>query len=220
MHIDVVTISIQTVVEHQRCVHKRTWIHQTATLTNLHLFNVKDKTAVENVECHRAFATKKKDLVVSDLVSQPHVGGHPLGLVDLGGRDFLPNIARNVINFNSIHDSLLIDSSPESKDVVVLEDAERGASARHAHISDQFPLVFLGVVNFAVAVHLVAHEGADHVDEVLDGADGVVGVRVVHVSHLVQDSKKIIVPIAVLQIHPHMLNITACQVNCPRFRCN
>lgn len=69
------------------------------------------------------------------------------------------------------------------------------------------------VVYFAVAVDLVSHEGSNDINEVLDGANRVIGVRVVHVAHLVQDSKKIIVSIAVLQIDTHVLHIATSQVN-------
>lgn len=40
-----------------------------------------------------------------------------------------------------------------------------------------------------------------------------ISVGVVHVAHLVQDSKKIIVSVAILQVHTHVLHKTACQVN-------
>ena len=44
-----------------------------------------------------------------------------------------------------------------------------------------------------------------------------IGVRIVHVAHLIQDSKKIIVSVAILQIHAHMLHISTCEVDCASF---
>ena len=65
-------------VENQRCVHETAWIYETSSLTNLHLFHIEHKAAVKDMESGGALPTKQKDLIVSDLVSQAHVGGHPL----------------------------------------------------------------------------------------------------------------------------------------------
>ena len=68
MHVNVVPVGVEAIVKHQRGVHKRTWIHQTASLTNLHFFHIEHKAAVEDVESHCTLATKEKNLVVGDLV--------------------------------------------------------------------------------------------------------------------------------------------------------
>ena len=75
------------------------------------------------MESECTFASEEQDLVVSDLMSKAHVAWHPVGLVDLRGGDFLPDIARDVINFYCVYNSLLIDSSTECEDVIVLKDS-------------------------------------------------------------------------------------------------
>ena len=42
-------------------------------------------------------------------------------------------------------------------------------------------------------------------------------VRVVHLRDGIKDSKKIIVSVAILQIHAHMLHISTCEVDCASF---
>lgn len=189
MDVDVVAVGVEALVENKRRVHKRTWINKASTFANFHFLNIEDETTVEDMEGCSAFATEQNDFVVSNLVRQAHVGGHPLRLVHLGCADLLPHVARDVVALNGVNDPLLVNSATESEDVVVFEDTQRSAGARHAHISDQLPFVLLRVVYFAVAVDLVAYEGADDVDEVLDGAYRMICVRVVHVAHLVKDSK-------------------------------
>lgn len=171
MDVNVISIGIQTVVEYQWSIHEAARVYKTSSFTNLHLFHIEHEAAIEDMESGRALATEEKDLIVSDLVSETHVGGHPLRFVDLWCINLLPDITRNVVNFNSIDDALLINPSSEGEDIIVLEDTKTGASARHAHISDQLPLVFLSIVDFTVTVDLVAHKSANHINEVLDGTN-------------------------------------------------
>ena len=153
-------------------------------------------------------------------MSEAHVTRHPVGLVDFRGSNFLPDIARDVINFYCVNNSFLIDSSTECKDVIVLKDTKGSSSARDTHIGDEFPLIFLRIIHFTVSIDLIAHKCANHVDEVLDSANRMIGVRIVHVAHLIQDSKKIIVSVTVLEVNAHVLNISSRQVNRASFRCN
>ena len=44
-----------------------------------------------------------------------------------------------------------------------------------------------------------------------------ISVRVIHVAHLIQDSKKIIVSVAILKVYPHVLYIASSQVDCACF---
>ena len=213
MHVDVVSIGVKVGVEDQGRVHERTGVDQAAPLTNLHLLHIEDEAPVEDVEGRRALATEEDDLVVSDLVRKAHVRGHPVGLVAFGSANFLPHISGDVVNFDCVNDALLVDSSSEGEDVVVLKDAKGGSSTRNSHIGDELPLILLGIVNLTVAVHLVADKGANDIDKVLNGANRMIRVGIVHVAHLVQDSKKIIVSVAILQINAHMLDISTSQVN-------
>lgn len=124
MDVDVVSVCVEGVVEDERGVHEATRIYETTPLTNLHFLNIEDEAAIENVESESAFATKKNDFIVSDLVGQAHVGGHPARLVNLGCADLLPHVARDVIHFNGVHDTFLIHSSAKGKNVVVFEHSE------------------------------------------------------------------------------------------------
>ena len=127
-----------------------------------------------------AFAAEEKDLIVGDLVSQTHVRRHPIGLVDLGSGNLLPYIPRNVINFDGVHYSLLIDSSSKCKDVVVLKNSERSARSWNSHICNQFPVILLCVVYLAVSVDLIAHKCSNYIDKVLNRANRMICVWVVH----------------------------------------
>ncbi len=169
MDVNIISIGVQTVVKYQWGIHEAAWVYKTSPFTNLHLLHIEHEAAVEDMESGRALATEEKDLIVSDLVSETHVGGHPLRFVDLWCINLLPDITRNVVTFNSIDNTLLINPSSKGEDIVVLEDTKTGACARHAHISDQLPLVFLSVIDFAVTIDLVAHKCANHINEVLDG---------------------------------------------------
>ena len=172
------------------------------------------------MESKCAFASKEQYLIVSDLMSKAHVARHPVGLVDLRSCNFLPDIARYVINFYCVNNSLLIDSSTECEDVIVLKDTKGSSSARHTHISNEFPLILLRIVHFTVSVDLISNKCANHVDEVLDRANRMIGVWIVHVAHLIQDSKKIIVSVTVLEVNAHVLHIASRQVNRASFRGN
>lgn len=72
----------------------------------------------------RTLAAKQKDFVIRDLVGKTHVGRHPVGLVDLGSANLLPHVPRDVINFDRVDNALLIYSSTESENVVVLKHCE------------------------------------------------------------------------------------------------
>lgn len=220
MHVNIIAVGIEIGVENKRRIHKRTRVDQAASLTNLHFFDIEDKAPIEDVESDGTLATEQQDLVVCDLVSQAHVGGHPVRLVDLRSTDLLPNVSRNVIYLDCINNTLLIYSAPKGKDVVVLEDTKGGSSTRHSHISDELPFILLGIVNFTVSVDLVSNKSSNDIDEVLNGADRMICMRVVHVAHGIQDSKEIIVSVAILQIYSHMLHIASSEVNCTRFRGN
>ena len=50
VNINIISISIQTAIKDKRRIHKRARIDQTALFSNLHLFNVKNKTSIKNLE--------------------------------------------------------------------------------------------------------------------------------------------------------------------------
>ena len=69
MHVDVVTIGVETVVEDKWRVHERTRIHETASLVDLHALHVKDEDSVEDLEGQSTLASEDHDFFLSDLVS-------------------------------------------------------------------------------------------------------------------------------------------------------
>ena len=218
--VNVVSVGVQVMVEDQRSVHEAARIDKAATLAHLHFLDIEYEAPVEDMEGGGTLPTEQQDLIIGDLVSEAHVAGNPARLVDLRGGNLLPDVARNVVNFNSINDSLLIDAPAESEDVVVLEDAEGGSGAGHTHISNELPFVLLRVVHLAVPIDLVAHECANDINEVLNCADRVVGMWVIHVGNWVQDSEEIIVAVAVLQVHTHVLDVATSQINSACFSRN
>lgn len=181
--VNVVAIGVEAVVEDQRSVHEAAGVDKATTLAKLHFLNVEHEAAVEDVEGSCALSTEQQNLVIGDLVGEAHVAGHPARLVDLGRSYFLPDVARDVVDLDGVHNPFLVDTTSECKDVVVLEDTEGGSGAGHTHISNKLPFVLLGVVYLTVAINLIANERANDIDKVLDCADRVVCVRVVHVGH-------------------------------------
>jgi hypothetical protein len=58
MDVDVITISIQAVVEYQRQIHETTRVDQAASFANSHFLNVKHEHSVEDLESDSALATE------------------------------------------------------------------------------------------------------------------------------------------------------------------
>ena len=61
-------------------------------LTNLHLLDVENETAVKDLERDSTLTAKNQDLVVGHLISKTHIARNPLRLVAEWGRDLLPNV--------------------------------------------------------------------------------------------------------------------------------
>ena len=76
--VDIVAVCVEGRVEDERRIHEGTRIHQAASLTNLHLLDIKDKASIEDVEGHCTLTTEEKDLIVRNLVSKAHVRGNPV----------------------------------------------------------------------------------------------------------------------------------------------
>lgn len=103
--------------------------------THAHLLDVEHITSVEDLEEDGRFSTEDHDLLVGDLVGQAHVGGNPGGLVDAWvAGNLLPNITLDIVDFDRVNDTFLVDSSSESKHIVVLEGTETNARTWHAHL--------------------------------------------------------------------------------------
>lgn len=124
MHIHVVSVRVQVAVEHERSVHERAWVNKTAMLTNAHLLNVEYIATVEDLEQYRRLSSKDHDFLVRDLVGQSHVRGHPTSLVDARAPAYLlPNVPLDVVDFDRIYYSLLINPTAKCEHVLVLECA-------------------------------------------------------------------------------------------------
>ena len=123
------------------------------------------------MESHCTLASKQDDLIVCDLVSKAHIRWNPLRLVHLGRSDLLPRIPRDIIHFYRVDDLLLIDTTSECKDVVVLEGTERGARPWNLHLCNNLPLIFLRIVHLTIPIDSVAYKSTHDIDEVLNCAD-------------------------------------------------
>lgn len=213
MHENIISVSVQASVKNQRRVHERAGVHKTAALTDLHALNVEDKAAIEDLESKSRFAAEYQNLVVSDLVSEAHIGGHPFGFVDEAGWNFLPNVAADVVALNCVNNLLLVNATAKCKNVVVFETAKRDSSARHFEGVNLLPLVFLGVVLLAIAVDDIVHERAHNVDEAVNAADGVVCVRAIHIRHAHKGRKDLIVTKAGVQVHIVVFDVATGKVD-------
>lgn len=132
----------------------------------------------------------------------------------------MPNIARNVIALNSIHDLFLVNTTTERKDVVVLEGTQANTSARNSHGVNLLPLIFLGVILLTVSIHNVVDKGTDNVNKAINAADRVVCVRFIHVSDSHKSGEDLVVAVARVQIHILVLDVAASKVNRAAFSCD
>jgi hypothetical protein len=92
----------------------------------------------------------------------------------------LPSISLDVVDFDDINDSLLIYSSTEGKNVLVLETAQSNTRPRNIEWSDYLPFVLLTVVSLTVTVNLIVDESTYYINERLDCTKTVVGMGIVH----------------------------------------
>jgi hypothetical protein len=111
--VDVVSICIEGVVEHKGSVHERAWVHQGSSFLDLHSLEVEDEDSIEDLEGQSALSSEDHDFLVSDLVGVAHVGWDPLSFVDVARLNLLPGIFLDVINFDSIDNTLLVNSATE-----------------------------------------------------------------------------------------------------------
>ena len=88
--IDIVSVSIQGMIEYQRCVHKGARIDHGAALFDNHAFKVKDKDSIEDLERKSTLSSEYHDLLICDLISIRHVSRDPLRLIATASRNFLP----------------------------------------------------------------------------------------------------------------------------------
>ena len=114
----------------------------------------------------------------------------------------------------------MVNSPTERENVIVLKSAERDTCSWHTHFSDDLPFVLLGVIDFAVTIHLVSNESANHIDKVLDCADRMVCMRENHVSNRVEGSEKVIVSVAIFEVDSHLLKESTCEIDSPSFSCD
>ena len=121
MDIDIVSVSIQGMIEYQRCVHKGARIDHGAAFFDNHAFKVKDKDSIEDLERKSTLSSEYHDLLICDLISIRHVSRDPLRLIATASRNFLPRVLFNIIDYIGFDNSLLIDSSSKREEVLILE---------------------------------------------------------------------------------------------------
>ena len=169
-------------------------------LTNLHLLDVKNKTAIEDLGRDGTLTAKNQDLVVGHLISKTHIARNPIRLVAEWSGDLLPDVLGDVVALDRVHNLALVDSTAKSKDEVVFEAGQGHAASRNPEAVDLRPLVLPNVVNFTRAKDLAVHEAADNVDEAFKTANRVVSVRVNHASLLVEQGEDLVVSVALLEV--------------------
>jgi hypothetical protein len=119
--VDIISVSIQGMVEYQRCIHKRARVHHGATFFDHHAFKVKDEDSIKDLERKCALSSKYHDLLICHLKSIRHVSWNPLSLITTTSWNFLPRVLFNIIDFNGVYNPLLIDSSSKREKVLILE---------------------------------------------------------------------------------------------------
>jgi len=143
MDIHIVTVGVEMVVEHQRSVHKRARVHQATAFLDDHAFQVEDENAIKDLVSESTLAAENHDLLVCDLVRIAHISRYPASLVAFCCSNLLPRVLLDVIYFDNINKALLIDSSTEREQVLVLEAAKSGARPRYIKWSNNLPFVLL-----------------------------------------------------------------------------
>jgi len=122
MDVNIITEGIERATEDEGRVHKAAGVNQLSAFLDLHLLDVHDEATVEDLLSQSTLTSKDDDLVVRDLVGQTHVAGDPLALVEAGSAlNLLPDVLRDVVALYGVYDILLVDSSSERENVVVLE---------------------------------------------------------------------------------------------------
>jgi hypothetical protein len=165
MYVRIISIGVETSVENQGSVHERARVDKTATLTNLHFFNIKDEATIENLESHSAFASKYHNFVVGDLICKTHVRRNPLRLIYNRSWNLLPNISRNVVAFDSVDNLLLINTTAKGENIVVFECTETHTSSRNSHRINLFPLVLLSIILLAIAIDRIIDVSAYNINK-------------------------------------------------------
>jgi hypothetical protein len=118
------------------------------------------------------------------LVRKTHISWNPFGFVHHLGWDLLPHISRYVVAFNCIYDFLLVNSTTESKHVVVLKRTQANTRSWYPHFINHFPFVLLSIILFAVPIHFIIEKRAYYIYKALNRAYRVVCVRKIHVLNL------------------------------------
>lgn len=124
MDVGVVSKGVERVVEYQGLVHEGALVHQAASLDDLHLFKVQHKDTIKDVVGNRTLASEDHDLLLSDLVGETHVGGHPQTLVLGRQLQLLPHVPLDVIDFDCVYNHLLVYSATDGKEILVFEGAQ------------------------------------------------------------------------------------------------
>ncbi len=119
MDVDIISVGVETLVEHERGVHEGAGVHQTALLREGHLLNVKHETTVEYLKSQGTLTTEHHDLLIGNLVSHTHIGGDPFLLVN--SWQLSPYVSLDVVTLNGVHDSLLVYSPSKGENVLILE---------------------------------------------------------------------------------------------------
>lgn len=83
--------------------------------------------------------------------------------------DFLPDVLGDVVTLDCINDILLVYTTSEREDVVVLKCTQSNTRSSNSETVNLFPLILLDVIDLTKSVDLAVYEGTDDVDKALNG---------------------------------------------------
>lgn len=81
----------------------------------------------------------------------------------------MPDVLGDVVTLDCINDILLVYTTSEREDVVVLKCTQSNTRSSNSETVNLFPLILLDVIDLTKSVDLAIYEGTDDVDKALNG---------------------------------------------------
>lgn len=81
----------------------------------------------------------------------------------------MPDVLGDVVTLDCINDILLVYTTSEREDVVVLKCTQSNTRSSNSETVNLFPLILLDVIDLTKSVDLAVYEGTDDVDKALNG---------------------------------------------------
>jgi len=129
----------------------------------------------------------------------------------------LPNIFADIVALDSVNNVFLVNSSSERENVIVLERTQSHTRSRDSQRVNLLPLIFLNVIDLTKPIDLAVNESAHNIDEPLDSAQRVVGMREDHRWFLIHIGEDLVVSVALFEVLVFSFVATADQVDAAIF---